>query len=423
MGFESILVLAHATGRTLVMPPHSEFEHLRRGASFDYNDVFHLDFLVAEHSGLDIISMEEFLEREGTTGLLLDQSSGTSLKPPQNQSNWKHRKHLDCLWDYLSKVGYVPEWNPNRCVAAIPASSGIAHVRALESMMNDIMNSTLAPLPKPADFVNNPTPVDAPPIERLRELLGKRTEICIYNEEMQKAPLLHYSHKLLAQFYQFVFFEDWRQDVWSKRFVRDHVRYSDEIACAAARVVAKLREKARNNRKMGDNIHGIFDSMHVRRGDFLKVYHNTADLDATELYKYSSDELSEGSTLFIATDERKKSFFDPLKKHYEVFFLDDFRSELIGLNSHFFGMVDQLVASRGRIFFGTFHSTLTNYITRMRGYYATKNKLNGHKAGTTRSFYFYPPEVKMTLQSYYPVSKPLWIREFPAGWRDIDRGI
>jgi len=36
---------------------------------------------------------------------------------------------------------------------------------------------------------------------------------------------------------QFLFFADWRHDLWTKRFVRDHLRYVDEIQCAAARVV------------------------------------------------------------------------------------------------------------------------------------------------------------------------------------------
>ncbi len=67
----------------------------------------------------------------------------------------------------------------------------------------------------------------------------------------------------------FIFFADWRQDLWSKRFVRDHLRYVDEIMCAAARVVEAVRVHARKNEKHNaSRDDGIYDSMHVRRGDF-----------------------------------------------------------------------------------------------------------------------------------------------------------
>jgi hypothetical protein len=52
--------------------------------------------------------------------------------------------------------------------------------------------------------------------------------------------------------------------LWSKQFVRDHLRYIDEIMCAAARVVQAVREKAKD----WGGANALFDSMHVRRGDF-----------------------------------------------------------------------------------------------------------------------------------------------------------
>lgn len=71
--------------------------------------------------------------------------------------------------------------------------------------------------------------------------------------------------------------------------------------------------------------------------------------------------------LYIATDERDKKFFDPFREHYEIVFLDDFKHLLPGINTNFYGMLDQLVASKGRVFFGTFFSTLSGYVNRMRG--------------------------------------------------------
>jgi len=248
---------------------------------------------------------------------------------------------------------------------------------------------------------------------------------------MQSADLIHFKtvfdddeekeHRLLTHFYAFVFFQDWKQDLWTKRFIRDHVRYIDEIMCAAARVVNAIRQKTRSkNSKNHNNTKGEFDSFHVRRGDFQFT---PTRVEASVLYERSKDELTEGTTLFIATDEKDKSFFDPLKEHYDVFFLDDFMHLLEGVNTNYYGMLDQLIASKGRIFFGTWWSTLSGYANRMRGYYNTKNRLEGYELGTMKSYYFVPIERKYQMVHYKPVKYPIYMREFPTAWRDIDRGI
>ena len=87
-------------------------------------------------------------------------------------------------------------------------------------------------------------------------------------------------------------------------------------------------------------------------------------------------------------------------------------------------MIDQLVASRGRIFFGCFYSTFTGYITRLRGYHAVKDKLPGYKDGTLNSTYYYArPIDKLVLHEYRPFEGAAFTREFPTSWRDIDKGI
>jgi GDP-fucose protein O-fucosyltransferase len=121
--------------------------------------------------------------------------------------------------------------------------------------------------------------------------------------------------------------------------MRDHMRYVDELQCAAARIVAAMRDRAR--RKNPANSQGEFDTFHIRRGDFQ--YKNTR-IEADEIYKNVKDVLKEGSTVYIATDERNKAFFEPLTKHYDVYFMDNFMPELKGVNKNMFGMPDCIVA-------------------------------------------------------------------------------
>lgn len=63
---------------------------------------------------------------------------------------------------------------------------------------------------------------------------------------------------MLTHFYDLLFFEDWKQDLWTRRFVRDYLRYIDEIPCAAARVVEAVKQKSRVID--GNNPDGLFDS-------------------------------------------------------------------------------------------------------------------------------------------------------------------
>ena len=62
-------------------------------------------------------------------------------------------------------------------------------------------------------YKGNPVPVDASPQERLLENLAGRRKLCVYDEELQHTPILHFqcNHKqhmrLLVHFYAFMFFE------------------------------------------------------------------------------------------------------------------------------------------------------------------------------------------------------------------------
>ena len=42
----------------------------------------------------------------------------------------------------------------------------------------------------------------------------------------------------------------------------------------------------------------------------------------------------------------------------------------------------RLIAYKSRVFYGTWWSTLSGYVNRMRGYYIAKHKLEGHADGT-----------------------------------------
>lgn len=423
MAYETILVLAHATGRTLVLPPENKMYLLGKD-SLSFNDFFHLDSIALEHEGMNIITMEQFLKKKALSGELKDKETGQVLKPPDNNTDW-NGKPLKPMWDYLRKVGTYPEtWNPMHCFAAIPSAKGPQAIEELQKMHDDIKASGKLPDPL-IDFVDAPVPVDGETKERMREMLAGRNNICVYDTELQDTELLHFKvdhqkgARMLTHFYAFIFFQNWKQDLWSKRFVRDHIRYVDEIVCAAARIVKAVRERAK--RKSASNKNGEYDSMHVRRGDFQ---YKNVKVGIDKIYAESKEALKDHGTIYIATDEKKKDFFLPLKaQQYDVTFLDDYKDLIQGVNPSYYGMLDQLVASRGEAFIGTWFSTLSGYVNRMRGYHSVKNNLEGHELGKLKSYYVAPIDKKYQMLKYFPVKQPIFMREFPTSWRDIDKGI
>jgi len=433
MAMESTIALAVAMGRTLVMPPQKKMYLLGQGRSgqqkhFSFADFFPIQELADEHVGLNIISMEEYLQRIALTGQLRHKNTTKIEFPPGNRTNWDgiDQSDYDIMRGYLRNVTTTAKWNPSQCLPSFPASGDHKDVEMLQSLVHDIAakNDNLR---KAIDkFIDNPVPVNASARLRLEENLAGREKLCVYDQFLQKEHTIHFqcNHKqrlrMLVHFYAFIFFEDWREDVWMKRFVRDHIRYKDEIQCAAARVVQAVRERTRRRDPEG-NPNGLFDTFHVRRGDFQ--YKKTR-ISAQDLYKNTKDELLPNTTIFIATDERDKSYFDPLRAFYDIVFLDDYMDLLPNMNTNYFGMIDQLVAARGRVFFGCYFSTFTGYINRLRGYHSVHEELPGYERGELPTTYYYTPtHKKLDMHKYMPLKPGFFNRENPVSWRDINRGI
>jgi hypothetical protein len=92
--------------------------------------------------------------------------------------------------------------------------------------------------PQIESFVNKPTPVNASMSKRFAENLAGRKELCPYDTSLQQEPFLHFHGKrklgarLLVHFYAFLFFQNWKEDLWMKRFVRGKLDLP--VACKSA---------------------------------------------------------------------------------------------------------------------------------------------------------------------------------------------
>lgn len=144
--------------------------------------------------------------------------------------------------------------------------------------------------------------------------------------------------------------------------------------CAAARVIKLLQRDARSIESISPSFNQPngqqYYAYHIRRGDFQQKHTRLPAEVILDNTKHLLD-TSKTNLLYIGTDERNLSFFDPFRKHFVVKTLNDYMSEArIGdENANHIGMIEQIVMANAYTFIGTPLSTFTNFITRMRGYY------------------------------------------------------
>ena len=396
MGFETVFALAKATGRTLVLTPtmrfaQLEYQHPEGIRSYAYTDFFDI-------SGIPVITMQEYIKNVALTGQLRNQK-GEITFPPHNRTNWDGRLgncgnpgigEAVLFFRWLSAAALAITWRRDHCIIPFPANAE-NRIATIHQALKTIVKEDVKVHERIASYLGNPIPVNSSMHDRLREMAADRKQLCEYDQQLQEAKSIYMTghestgSRPLIQFMAYLFFESWEQDLQMKRFTRDHLRFSDIIQCAAARIVQGIREIAVNVAN-GTNDNGGFDTMHVRREDFkgLDTYkdgiiqpHQMVDAQFFEPQR----------TVYIATDEKDKSFFEILHKHHTILFLHDFDHLIEGIDPNYYGMIEQLVTAKGDKFVGTYYSTFTGYINRVRGYHAQKAGTKEARKGFLNSEY------------------------------------
>ena len=286
MSLECVIVIAHAMGRTLVIPPqqhlyllgktHKDEGDQKAHDEMGFEDFFDID-LLKSHQGYHTITMKEFLEREACKGSLGNEKTSTKgLLPKGNSSDlWGQE-----LWWYLNKVAdYTPEWAGR--FMAFPDRAG--------------------------DF--KLTQVHHPRFkERMKAFGGERNPV-FYDDELQNMHHIHIpgdsNHRVLQHHYAFAFFASPTVQSFYRRFVRDFLRYKDSIHCYGASVVAAVRADSLKENPTGN---GEYYALHIRRGDFQ---FKDVKIGAEEMVKnlnFAVDGkplIPRGAIVYLSTDDPK----------------------------------------------------------------------------------------------------------------------
>lgn len=137
------------------------------------------------------------------------------------------------------------------------------------------------------------------------------------------------------------------------------MHYNDRIFCAAGKIVRSIQKEAMDRGFIVDEEGGGgYSSVHVRRSD---LQYKEVLLTEDRWYENTQDIWRKKEILYISTDEGDKKFFDPFAIKHDLRFLDDYweMADLGSFDIEHLGMIEAIVASRGRAFSGTFYSTFS----------------------------------------------------------------
>ena len=140
--------------------------------------------------------------------------------------------------------------------------------------------------------------------------------------------------------------------------------------------------------------------------------------------------LAPSEALYVATDAADVAVFDPIRHagHRVVLLGDAVRAATRARRNatgsmtaaeaaaiaraapNEYGLVDVLVAAQGRTFTGTWFSTLSTHVQRVRGYCGRPDD----------STFFTMATRWAAAQAWEEPRRPWYMREFPTAWRAID---
>jgi hypothetical protein len=120
MSMETVLVFASMTGRTLVLPPEQKLYLLsadEKAKTSGIDDFYAMEQLVAS-GRLNVITTEEFFEREAVTG-------GLGIKPVKPVNKMTVREITGYLTDAASQYeGGLPQLKPGHTGLVFPSDTG-----------------------------------------------------------------------------------------------------------------------------------------------------------------------------------------------------------------------------------------------------------------------------------------------------------
>lgn len=340
VAFENAVILAKLLNRTLIvhpLAPHQEILRLKRNrkisAGYEIYNMLPEDKLLPLSRVIDLKKLSKVLPVKEVIS--------------SHEQFVKDYQHL--TWRQVCHNGLVGVW-----VDAVPKKTDEEKWRLLrQHMATNLPNHEDLPLYRRicktdlTQFDNS----SFRPVWGIWDELSNKTEDMLYFSEgsLYIRELLFFDRKTVLNIH------DW---------VMKFIRFAPDIR---RRVMAVLRALGRP-----------FSAMHVRRTDHPSSFRMKQEF-WLKLLKVR-DALNLTKTLYIATDEQNKAWFKPFSDEgYNLFFPEDFQDQLrfehenIAVVQDMLGLCEQLICAHADHFVGSYYSTFTMYIKRLRKQLSWKN--------------------------------------------------
>ncbi|MFT5573192.1 MAG: hypothetical protein ACI9FR_002125 [Cryomorphaceae bacterium] len=323
LAFEYVAVLAAITGRTLVLPPRSSWylinfgplpdEH--KGGTSEFADFLNI---AALKTSIQVLSTSEFID--------VAKSHLNIPEEFEDAETWSSDcTEINQAWgSWLLKNTEIPGWNPYDTVICHP----------------DIESAQAGPHMREA-YLDGRQQVELTP-------------------RMNAAPILYFpstaKYRSLGPVATMLASADDSLPSLARRFIKYHIRYSEEIFELANRILQALELDS-------------FDAMQIRRNDFQ---YTQTRIGTEEICNNIGVLFDQNLVVYIASDEDRKEIFDELAiglNAPKIFSWKDVEAVIDEpIPFAWIGPIEQLICSAARRFVGTDLSTFTSYINRLRGY-------------------------------------------------------
>lgn len=341
IAFENAVLVAKLLNRTLIVHPMAPHQEILRIKTLSLFDLSHEVYNRVPSSKLLPLSQVINLNRLSKLLPVKEILSNHSTFVEDNQHfSWYGVCHngLQGMWvDKLPSYGNTRAWNALRQRAK--------HSQLLKDTIPAYRRSCKADMALYSK-------TDDIPFWGILSELSHRTENIIYFEEG-------------SMFFRQMLFMSRKRALDAQKWLIKYVTFA-----------APIWKRLRN---IQHRLGFPFNAIHVRRTDHPTSQHVSQDNWLHLLNKRGA--LNITSKLYVATDEKNMTWFSPFRKAgYDLVFAKDFMNELTqGNNSphlqDIIGLTEQLVCAHAYQFVGSYYSTFSLYIKRLRKQILWKGQL------------------------------------------------
>lgn len=307
MSYELAFSISYITNRTLVLPPNNFICFIsgnKKNQYIDIWDIFDRDYVNQNCNCIDFYKVPELKEKYNLLG-----------------NDISYTKNISKFIDDITEIKFSDSYNKEEINDCIAESHSVL-------VSNDYDDP---------DFVS----------------FCSRREVL--NLSKIDTKFIHFEGNLFGPYWYHVYPGNYEERNLMKKKINKIFTYKSKFYNFGELISSKIKK---------------YNAVHIRRNDFLdarleKIENVSSKQKILDRLRQFFDN---SIPLYIATDEVDKSFFDLVRKEFQVYFFDDVYDFLeCNLNELEKTVLEQIICLNAKKFYGTYYSTYSSRINILRG--------------------------------------------------------